>query len=188
MNDNYFNTCNTLDEAAKLYKSLARMHHPDMQPAENKEAATRTMQDINGQYAEFCATFARNDGYRRQKEAHEQGKKSAADYHDLNHVAEELRRRILWALENLPGVDVELIGFWVWLTGNTYAHKDTIGKAGLGFEYSRAKKAWFYAGVPSFNKHHMKLDEIRSLHGSTKFTKDADEERQPAPAAVPAYV
>lgn len=173
----YFDTCNTMDEAKTLYKSLARQNHPDM------GGDLRTMQEINAQFAEFCACFARNEGRERQRQAHAENRKSAADYHDLDEVAEVLRVKIEFAL-NLDGVDVELMGFWVWLTGNTRQYKDEI-KA-QGFKWAHHKQAWYFAGVPSFNRREKTLDEIRDMYGSQKFTKRQDEE-QPARGFIPAY-
>jgi hypothetical protein len=173
----YFDTCNSLDEAKTLYKSLARLNHPDM------GGDLRTMQEINAQFAEFCATFARNEGRERMNAAHAEGRKSAGDYHDLDEVAEALRVKIEFAL-NLAGVEVELMGFWVWLTGNTRQYKEEI-KA-QGFKWAHHKQAWYFAGVPSFNRHEKTLDEIRSTYGSQKFTKRQDEDK-PQYAGIPAY-
>ena len=169
MNARYFETPEgyTLEEAKTLYKSLARANHPDV------GGDLRTMQEINAQYAEFCANFAKADGYRRQQDAHAEDRKSAADFHDLEEVAEVLRIKIEFAL-NLDGVEVELMGFWVWLTGNTKAHKEAI-KA-QGFKWAKNKEAWFFAGVPSFNRKEKTLDEIRSLHGSQRFAHAEGEE------------
>lgn len=179
MNTRYFDTCNSLDEASKLYKALAIKNHPD------HGGDLRTMQDINGQYAEFCASFTNRSERARQQKAHSQGRKTAADYHDIDGVTEELRRRIEWALNNLPAdVMVELCGLWVWLTGNTKPVKEDIKQAGLGFTFSGSKQAWYYAGVPSFNKKRMNLDEIRGLHGSTTFARKQQEERESLPAYV----
>lgn len=163
----YFNNCNTLEEAKILYRALVKIHHPDV------GGDTRTMQDIIGEYSKFCATFAKREGYERQRQAHAENRKSAADFHNLDEVAEVLRVKIEFAL-NLDGVEVELMGFWVWLTGNTKAHKDAI-KA-QGFKWAKNKEAWFFAGVPSFNRKEKTLDEIRDLHGSQSFARQAREE------------
>jgi curved DNA-binding protein CbpA len=55
MNAQYFETCNTLEEAKTLYKSLARANHPDT------GGDLRTMQEINAQYAEYCASIRRTN-------------------------------------------------------------------------------------------------------------------------------
>ena len=158
----YFDTCNTLEEAKKLYKTLARENHPDT------GGDLRTMQEINGEYSQFCASFANREARERQRTAHADGKKSAADYHDLDQVTEEVRKMIEFAL-NLDGVEVELMGLWVWLTGNTKTHKDAI-KA-QGFKWAKNKEAWYFAGVPTFNRQKHTLDEIRGRHGSQKFSR-----------------
>ena len=166
--NNYFEGCNTIEEGRARYRDLVKEHHPDA------GGDTRTMQDINAAWASFQASGAKADGYKRQKEAHAEGRKSAADFHNLDEVAEVLRVKIEFAL-NLEGVDVELMGFWVWLTGNTQAHKETIKANTEGQEikwrWAHEKKAWYYAGVPSFNRERRSLDEIRSMHGSQKFSR-----------------
>src|SRR3990172_11738620 len=108
----YFDTCNTLEEAKTLYKSLARQNHPDV------GGDLRTMQEINAQYAEFCASFARNQRFARQRAAHAENRKSAADFHNLDEVAEMLRVKIEFAL-NLDGVELKLMGFSFFFTVNT---------------------------------------------------------------------
>lgn len=169
----YFSECKTIEEGKALYRELCKQHHPDL------GGDLRTMQEINAQWAAFQASGAKADGYRRQQDAHAENRKSAADYHDLEEVAEVLRVKIEFAL-NLSGVDVELMGFWVWLTGNTKEHKEAI-KA-QGFKWAREKEAWYFAGVPSFNRERRSLDEIRSMHGSQKFhrAQRADSELLPA--------
>lgn len=181
MNVQYFDTCNTLEEARTLYRALAMKHHPD------HGGELRIMQDIISQYASFCANFAKGDAYERQRKAHAEGKKSAADYHDLDEVAERLRIKIEFAL-NLDGVEVELMGLWVWLTGNTRAHKETI-KANTAGEpikwvWAKEKQAWYYAGVPSFNRDKRTLDQIRRMHGSQKFARSEKEDQAPASAGA----
>jgi hypothetical protein len=157
----YFAACRTLEEGKALYRELAMKHHPD------HGGDLATMQAINAQWAQFLAENAKADGYRRQQDAHAENRKSAADFHDLDEVGELLRLKIEFAL-NLEGVEVELMGFWVWLTGNTKPHKEAI-KA-QGFRWAHEKQAWYFAGVPSFNRQKRTLDEIRSMHGSQKFS------------------
>lgn len=169
----YFEQSMNLEEAKAHYKNLVRQHHPDA------GGDTRTMQDINAEWAHFQANHSKDEGYKRQSQAHAEGRKSAADFHNLDEVAEVLRVKIEFAL-NLEGVDVELMGFWVWLTGNTKAHKDAIKANTEGQEikwrWAHEKQAWYYAGVPSFNRERRSLDEIRSMHGSQKFSRQYKEE------------
>lgn len=175
----YFSECKTLDEAKALYKKLARENHPDM------GGDLRTMQEINAQFSQFQARSATNEARDRQRTAHAEGKKSAADYHDLDEIEKQLFDVINFAV-NLDGVEVELMGLWVWLTGNTKAHKETIkawneAHPDRRLKWSPNKTAWYYAGVPSFNRKKTNLDEIRDKYGSQKFTRR--EEERPRPVA-----
>lgn len=160
-------TPTTAEEAKSLYRKLAREHHPDM------GGTVAAMQAINAEYAQLLTELEKGNQRTRQTKAHEDGKKTAADYHDLDEVIETLRVKIEFAL-NLEGVEVELCGLWVWLTGNTKANKEAIKAE--GFKWAREKEAWFFAGVPSFNRERRTLDEIRQMHGSQKFTRS---QRQP---------
>ena len=75
----------------------------------------------------------------------------------------------------MDGVEVELCGCWLWISGNTYAYKDHL-KA-LGCSWASKKKMWswhhqedgsrFYRGKRSMN-------EIRSKYGSQLFTADGE--------------
>ena len=88
----YFSNCKTQAEAKALYRELVKEHHPDA------GGDTRTMQDINEQYANFHASNANSDARERQRTAHADGKKSTTDYHDLDEVTEKIRIMILFAL------------------------------------------------------------------------------------------
>lgn len=171
----YFQECRTQDEAKALYRELVKKHHPDI------GGDTRTMQEINSEYATFKARGAHAEAKNRQRTAHAEGRKSAGDHHDLNEVTEKIREMILFAL-NLDGVEIELMGLWVWLTGNTKAHRETFKTWNAAhptqiWKWSPNKTAWYYAGVPTFNRKTTTLDEIRNAYGSQSYSR---EERQNA--------
>ena len=162
----YFKDCQNLDEAKSLYKKLARQHHPDL------GGDTATMQEINAEYARFQSDFARTSERARQQQAHAEGKKTSADYHNLDEVVEVLRVKIEAALN--MGLDVELCGLWVWVSGDTKPHKEELKAA--EFRWSPDKAAWYFAGVPSFNRLKRTMDEIRQMYGSQRFSRSSQEE------------
>jgi len=173
----YFKDVQTLEEAKSLYKKLARQHHPDL------GGDTATMQAINAEYATWQSNYARTSERARQQKAHGEGKKTAADYHDLDEVAEVLRVKIETIL-NL-GLEVELCGLWLWVTGDTKPHKEELKAA--GFRWSPDKTAWYYPAVPSFNRTKRTMEEIRRMHGSQLFTRaDREEEATHIPQPLPA--
>ena len=71
------------------------------------------------------------------------------------------------------GLNIELCGSWVWVTGNTYLHKETL-KAG-GFYWSHKKTAWYFRPEESrsFNKSgEWSMEKIRTTYGTQSVYRD----------------
>ena len=135
----------TIADIKAIYRQLASKNHPD------KGGHTENMQLINAAFEEFCKFFVSNDTL------------------DINQVedAHSFDFSFIDALRAMAGVIIEVCGYWVWLTGNTYAHKDQIHA--LGFKYSKAKKSWYWS--PTINDNNFRrgsksMKEIRTTYGS----------------------
>ena len=129
---NYFSNINTLDELKKAYRKLAAKLHPD------NGGSKEDMQELNLQYE---GTFKRVKNHR-----------TAADgttYTKETDETPEMFRDIIEKIITLDGLDIEIIGDWIWCTGNTYSHKDTLKT--LNFQWSSRKKAWFFKGTENKN-------------------------------------
>lgn len=93
----YFDRCQNIDELKLMYRNLCKLHHPD------RGGDTATMQAINNEYAnivEHLDTFFYCHNEEEQKK-------------DLNLFASIINK-----IENLP-VEIEIIGAWLWVSGNT---------------------------------------------------------------------
>jgi hypothetical protein len=165
----YYKDCQSLDEARSLYRKLALENHPD------HGGDLRIMQEINRQWAEYQVIGAKMDARQRQEKAHAEGKRSAADYHDLDELGEILRAKVEALLNISPELVVEVCGLWVWVTGETKKHHAAI-KAVEGMRYAPDKEAWYFAAVPSYNRTCHSMTEIRSLHGSQVFSRQPKDE------------
>ncbi len=69
-------------------------------------------------------------------------------------------------IKTIPGLKIEIIGSWLWISGNTYDHKKLF--KGLGMSFSGNKKAWYYH-EDTYRKRSKKkfsMNDIRDLHGS----------------------
>lgn len=142
----YFKDCKTIEEVKSLYKKLAMENHPD------KGGDTATMQAINTEYAYACAHVLKGGGF-TDAEADEQIRMS------------EEYRQVIEQIINLPGIVIEVVGHWIWVTGNTYAVKKELKTAGLFF--APKKVAWYYRSDEYKTKGGKKsLDEIRDKYGS----------------------
>jgi len=142
----YFKDCKTLEEVKARYKVLAKENHPDC------GGDTVTMQAINAEYAFACAKILKGENL------------SDEDTNEQIRLSEEYRK-VIEQIINLPGIVIEVVGNWIWVTGNTKPVKQQLKDAGLFF--ASKKVAWYYRAEEYKTKGGKKtLDEIRNKYGS----------------------
>ena len=144
MKTKFFANCKSLDEVKKMYKELAMLHHPD------RGGDTLTMQLINAEYASI-----------RSNPQFEFSSQSTQDQAEFIKYPE-----ILSMIIGLPGIMIELVGNWLWVSGNTFPLKADLKKA--GFFFAPKKVMWYYrpADYASMNRKPKSMDYIRSKYGS----------------------
>ena len=142
----YFKACRTLDEVKAMYKLLAKQHHPDC------GGDTATMQAINVEYAYACAHVLKGENL------------SQEDTEEATRLSEEYRA-VIERLMPLAGILIEVVGNWIWVTGDTKPVKQQLKDAGLFF--ASKKVAWYYRSEEFKTTGSKKsLDEIRAKYGS----------------------
>ena len=65
----------------------------------------------------------------------------------------------------MPGLKIEIIGCFIWVSGDTKPNKEGLKK--LGFRWHREKLNW-YKSAPGYKKHNNKkhsMQEIRDMFG-----------------------
>ena len=72
------------------------------------------------------------------------------------------------AIIGLDGLMIEVCGAWVWVTGQTRQHKETL--KGAGFRFASKKKAWYFRPEDwrSSSRGRYSLDDIRGKYGSIR--------------------
>lgn len=155
----YFSGCSTLDALKARYRELAKAHHPDLHPEEGDDV----MEAINAEYDELVRRFFRvsSDGCT---------KATAEQAHDAADMATAYREAV-YKVIHLDGLEIELCGAWLWVSGDTYKHRDALKAA--GYRWASAKKMWYwraeeYAGHSRRRK--MDIDDIRAKYGSERVT------------------
>lgn len=129
----------------QIFRKLASVNHPD------KGGNTETMQIINTAFSELCKHFEMNQTL------------------DVNfeEASENINFSFIQNLKNMQGVIIEVCGYWVWLTGNTFAFKDEIKS--FGFKFSGSKKAWYWSPTVNLSngrRGSKSLSKIRKEFGS----------------------
>ena len=148
----YFNNCSTLNEVKALYRNLAKTHHPD------KGGNLATMQEINNEYAFVIRKIAA-------------GADLTSEERESEILNAEAYQNAINAIINLEGINIEICGGWIWVTGSTFQHK-AIFKAN-GFYFASKKVAWYFRS-PEYstnNRKKMDLAQIRTKYGSQQINK-----------------
>ena len=138
----------TLDQAKKAYRQACAQYHPDRNPAGlEMMKAINTAWDIvkNLDWSETITVEDSQD----------------------NHYGESLNNA-LNAIIGIQDITIEICGAWVWLSGNTFPHKDIIKAA--GFKWASKKKSWYFRPSEWSStkaRGNLSMDQIRERHGST---------------------
>ena len=136
----------TQDCVKKAYKVASKKYHPDINPA--TEEMMKLVNNANEvlMAAEFPISVKFKEG--------------------LNY-GEELNKA-LNAIINFQGLVIEVCGSWVWISGETKAHKEELKAA--GFKFSGKKKMWYFRPESKrvFWKkgQELSIGEIRTKYGS----------------------
>mgnify|MGYP000003798417 FL=1 len=157
----YFNNVNTLEELRKQYKELLKKYHPD-----NPDGSTKATQEVNTEYDNLFKVLKDRHEYKTEQTGDTGNKSYGNMKYDFS--KDEKLREVLQSIITLQNINIEIVGCWIWVDGNTYEHKGTL-KA-LGFKWAREKKKWYFH-TESFRKgSHKKLsmDDIRNYYGSTE--------------------
>ena len=166
----YFVNCKTLDELKKAYKAAAMKYHPDM------GGDTATMQAINAEYEARFEVLKRS-----------QNEQAAEDTTGKTHATTESAGDFITIIDHLlkmDGIEVELIGRWLWISGDTKPHKEALKACGCRWSSQKKRWSWHYAedGVKWHRSSGKSMDQLRMKYGSTTFNRTASNTADALPA------
>lgn len=135
---------NTAEDLTAAYRVLAKKYHPDLNPygLELMKCVNAAMDLLRSALGKWSIRSFVDDG--------------------TPSIDEELAA-IYAKLRHLPGINIEVCGSWLWVTGDTKPVHEAIKAAGLKF--SRNKVAWYWhpAGYRKLSKNSYSMDEVRSM-------------------------
>ena len=132
-----FSEVTGINEAKKVYKTLAKKLHPDVGGSEEE------FKLLNAIYNDFIENkiYFSND-------------------FKIDLDLEKIISQIL----HFENITIELVGSWIWLSGDTKEIKDKLKE--LGFKWDYKKKMWFYGKMKGRNPQEKSIDEIKAKYGS----------------------
>ena len=134
----HFAGIETIEELKQVYRQLAKKNHPDL------GGNVETMKEINTEY-EVIFKLLNTD-----------------NKHDIS----DGFRVVIDKLINFEGLDIEICGSWIWLSGNTYSHKRELKEAGC--MWANKKKMWYWRPEEAACSHSkgQDMNSIREKYGS----------------------
>lgn len=157
---NFFKNVSTIEAIKNLYRKLCREFHPDL------GGDLETMKTVNVEYKE---ALSRNHG---QKSTDNFGKEHTYYYNE--HVEDALMDKIYELLAlNMTGVEVALIGVWIWVTGdNTKDYRSQFKN--LKLRWHSKRKAWYFQTSKKRTKYkrNFSMDDMANAYGYQTFERD----------------
>ena len=158
MKTQFFEHVTTLDELRKEYHRLAFIHHPD------KGGDTKTMQTLNDEYERLSFLLINsNEDFDQSRKEWEM---------ELSEAIQEKLDKII----SLAGIEIELIGNWLWVSGNTFSVRNILKQE--GFFFSHPKAAWYFHQGTYIKKSGviLSMHEMRKLWGQQKIQSEVQEQ------------
>lgn len=155
----YFKNVNTLEDLRKEYKELLKEHHPD------NGGNVADMQAVNAEYDQLFKML--KDKHTGNNAGNGSTYNTGYNKNMYDWENDRALREALSAVAGLDGLDIEICGQWIWISGNTYMHKTALKDA--GFKWAGKKKQWYFH-TETFRKKSRKvisMDDIRNCYGST---------------------
>lgn len=146
----YFIFTDDINNLREQYRKLAKKYHPDLNP----DVDIEIMKQINNEYEQLLSGIhtqsGKNYSYTREQTWQEKFIETLKLFASINNVV------------------VEMIGDWIWISGDTKPIKESIKN--IGFKFSAKKLAWYWKNYSYFKQTSKKfqLDELREIYGSRK--------------------
>jgi hypothetical protein len=147
----YFDTSviKDIDALKKQYFKLAKKYHPDA------GGTTAQFQQLQSEYEKLLNALLKGSNFTQEQK-------------DNEIELDKAMRAVIDALVGLEGINVELIGKWLWISGNTYPVRTQLKSAGLIFFKKDGVPYWVYKGVESKSRGGTTMDEIKQKYGAKK--------------------
>lgn len=152
----YFTGITTIDELKKVYRKLCQLNHPD------NGGNVTIMAEINNEYTKLFNILKNQHNEKAEAD-------TTGNTRPINECPEEYIN-IISELVTLKGLTVELCGSWIWISGDTREHKNTLKS--IGCRWASKKKMWYWRNEKDAVKSRktQTMDYIRNKYGSESYS------------------
>lgn len=150
----FFANINTIDELKKEYRRLTKIYHPDCGGSEEM------MKAINAEYETRFNEL--QNSWNASHDAEHQNTEVAAEFIE-----------IIEKLLKLDGLNIELCGSWLWISGNTKNNAAALKAAGCKWASKKMMWYWYPAGTQRKSHKPVSMANIRAKYGSQSITGSA---------------
>lgn len=162
---NYFVNISNVEDLKKQYFTLAKKYHSDITGGSDD-----IMKEINSEYAGLFKIY--KDVHKTTKTNSKE--KTYTAKKSTNEIPMDFIT-IINTLLKLDGIEVELCGRWLWVSGNTRVHKEALKAAGCKWSHNKSMWSWHYP-EDSVRRHKpTTIGEIREKYGSISYNANNTE-------------
>jgi len=142
----------TLEELKAQYRKLAFNHHPD------KGGDMEIMKTVNNEYDELFILL---------KDIHKNKDGETYTAQQATTETADQFKDLINELMRMEDIIIEIIGCFVWVTGNTKEYKEKLKE--MNFQWHSKKLAWFLKPEDYCikNTREYGIDEIRAMYGTS---------------------
>jgi hypothetical protein len=157
----YFINFSEVSQIKKEYHRLALINHPD------RGGNTEIMQEINAQYQEALAKCDRQTSKGSDNKTHTYYYNQEVEQAIMDKIAEILSLK-------LDGIEVWLIGTWIWVGGETYPHRKILNEIGLS--YNGKRKKWQFHTGSKYRRYSQSSNfaDLAATYGAKKFDQEKE--------------
>ena len=132
-----------INEAKKIYKTLAKKLHPDIGGSEED---FKILNEIYNNLIEHKIYFSNSSKFDIELE------------------------KIISLILHFENINIELVGSWIWVSGDTKEIKEKLKE--IGFKWASKKKMWYYGEMKAKNPNPKSMEEIKTKYGSETLKSD----------------